>query len=202
MPGSSWELFWRNYYEMDFKNGFRLLLKAAKNGNLTDLKDYLKNHPKCFVQNLLSSSCHVEKPIVIAAINGHLDVIEYILAKCNDECVLEQVGDVEFDGETIEGAPALWCAAAAGHLKIVRALVELGANVNSTTKSQSTPLGAACVEGHLEIVCYLVSAGADIEIANAYGDTCLIMACYRNRYEIVDFLLQQKADVNRKNMKG
>jgi len=188
---------------MDFKNGFRLLLKAAKNGNLTRLKKYLTNHTKCFVRNLLLSSCHVEKPIVIAARNGHLKVIEYILAKCNDKSgVLEQIGNVEFDGEIVRGVTALWCAAAAGHLNIVRGLVELGAKVNSTTKLQSTPIRAACYDGHLDIVCYLVSAGADIEIANVFGHTCLMVACYKKRYEIVDFLLQQKADVNRKSMKG
>ena len=31
-------------------------------------------------------------------------------------------GSVTFDGETIEGAPPLWCAAAAGHLEIVKLL--------------------------------------------------------------------------------
>jgi len=187
---------------MEFEKGFFLLLRAAKNGNLTVLKTYLRYHPKCFIQNLLSSSSHDDPPIVIAARNGHMNVIEYILAKCNDESVLEQVGDVQFDGKTIQGAPALWCAAAAGHLNIVRALVELGAKVNCCTKSQSTPLRAACYDGHLDIVSYLVSVGADLEIANAYGHTCLMVACYKNRYEIVDFLIQQKADINRKDMKG
>jgi ankyrin repeat protein len=67
---------------------------------------------------------------------------------------------VVFDGETIEGVPPLWCAAAAGHLNIVNLLVKNGANVNSTTKTNSTPLRAACFDGHLDIVQYLVKAGA------------------------------------------
>ena len=69
-------------------------------------------------------------------------------------------GSVTFDGETIEGAPPLWCAAAAGHLEIVKLLTERGANVNSTTKTNSTPLRAACFDGHFEIVQYLVQHGA------------------------------------------
>jgi len=69
-------------------------------------------------------------------------------------------GSVTFDGETIEGAPPLWCAAAAGHLDIVRLLTQRGANVNSTTKTNSTPLRAACFDGHFEIVQYLVQNGA------------------------------------------
>jgi ankyrin repeat protein len=67
---------------------------------------------------------------------------------------------VVFDGETIEGAPPLWCAAAAGHLPVVRLLVYSGASVNSTTRTNSTPLRAACFDGHFEIVKFLVERGA------------------------------------------
>lgn len=65
-----------------------------------------------------------------------------------------------FDGETIEGAPPLWCAAAAGHLPLVKLLVRAGANVNSTTRTHSTPLRAACFDGHYDIVKFLVDNGA------------------------------------------
>jgi len=67
-----------------------------------------------------------------------------------------------FDGETIEGAPPLWCAAAAGHLNIVKLLIREDAVVNSTTKTNSTPLRAACFDGHYEIVKYLVEHGAGV----------------------------------------
>lgn len=67
---------------------------------------------------------------------------------------------VMFDGETIEGAPPLWCAAAAGHLPLVKLLVSRGARVNSTTRTNSTPLRAACFDGHYDIVKYLVNNGA------------------------------------------
>ena len=50
----------------------------------------------------------------------------------------------------------------AGHLEIVRLLVKSGANVNSTTKTNSTPLRAACFDGHFEIVKYLVEHNAGI----------------------------------------
>lgn len=67
---------------------------------------------------------------------------------------------VIFDGETIEGAPPLWCAAAAGHLALVQLLVARGAKVNSTTRTNSTPLRAACFDGHYDIVKFLVNKGA------------------------------------------
>lgn len=71
-----------------------------------------------------------------------------------------------FEGETIEGAPPLWCAAAAGHLALVKLLVKRGAKVNSITKTNSTPLRAACFDGHYDIVKFLVQHGAGEKRSN------------------------------------
>lgn len=52
----------------------------------------------------------------------------------------------------LAGAPVLWAAAAAGHLDIVRYLIEEGgADINQTTLSNSSPLRGACYDGHFEI---------------------------------------------------
>ncbi|CAG9822730.1 unnamed protein product [Phaedon cochleariae] len=139
-------------------------------------------------------------PLVIACRNGHYDVAEYLIEKCHAD--LELPGSVMFDGETIEGAPPLWCAAAAGHLDIVKLLVAHGAKVNTTTRTNSTPLRAACFDGHLDIVKYLVQHGADIEVANRHGHTCLMIACYKGHIRIARYLLGLTASVNRKSVKG
>ena len=81
-------------------------------------------------------------------------------------------------------------------------MIENRAQVNSTTKTKSTPLRAACYDGHLEIVQYLVDNGADVEIANRHGHTCLMIACYKGHFNIAQYLVQRKADVNRKSVKG
>lgn len=110
-------------------------------------------------------------------------MVEYLIQKCGVE--IEQTGSVTFDGETIEGAPPLWCAAAAGHMDIVRLLINNGANVNKTTRTNSTPLRAACFDGHSEITQFLVEQGADIELCNRHGHTCLMIACYKGHEAIV-----------------
>lgn len=125
---------------------------------------------------------------------------EYLIEKCGAD--IEQPGSVVFDGEKIEGAPPLWCAAAAGHFELVKMLVARGAKVNSTTKTSSTPLRAACFDGHYNIVKFLIQNGADIEVANRHGHTCLMIACYRGHIKIAKFLLSCKADINRKSVKG
>jgi len=182
---------------MEFKN---VVFNAARDGKLRRLKVFLDHRPREEVTRLVSAKTNGATPLVLSCRNGHHDVVEYLVDKC---CAsVEQPGSVTFDGETIEGAPPLWCAAAAGHLDIVKLLVKSGANVNSTTKTNSTPLRAACFDGHYEIVKYLVEHNADIEVANRHGHTCLMIACYKGHFKIAKYLIEIGADVNRKSVKG
>ena len=126
------------------------------------LQVFLEHRPREEIEQLVSAKTNGATPLVLSCRNGHREVVEYLLERCNAD--VEQPGSVTFDGETIEGAPPLWCAAAAGHTNIVRLLTERGANVNSTTKTNSTPLRAACFDGHFDIVKYLVEKGAGMSI--------------------------------------
>jgi len=182
---------------MEFRN---VVFNAARDGKLRRLKVFLDHRPRHEVHQLVSARTNGATPLVLSCRNGHKDVVEYLVERCNAD--VEQPGSVTFDGETIEGAPPLWCAAAAGHTQIVKLLVERGASVNSVTKTNSTPLRAACFDGHYEIVKYLVEHGADIEVANRHGHTCLMIACYKGHLKIAKYLIDAKADVNRKSVKG
>ena len=102
-----------------------------------------------------------EKLVFVITLKSRFQVLSKHL-ELNYKILYYFSGSVTFDGETIEGAPPLWCAAAAGHTQIVKLLVERGASVNSVTKTNSTPLRAACFDGHYEIVKYLVEHGAGI----------------------------------------
>jgi len=182
---------------MEFKN---VVFNAARDGKLRRLKVFLDHRPKEEVCKLVAAKTNGATPLVLSCRNGHQEVVEYLVDRCSAS--VEQAGSVTFDGETIEGAPPLWCAAAAGHLDIVKLLVKSGANVNSTTKTNSTPLRAACFDGHFEIVKYLVEHNADIEVANRHGHTCLMIACYKGHFKIAKYLIDIGADVNRKSVKG
>ncbi|XP_043204880.1 protein fem-1 homolog C-like isoform X1 [Amphibalanus amphitrite] len=182
---------------MEFIN---VVFNAARDGKLRRLKVFLDRRPKDEVKLLVSTRTNGATPLVMACRNGHRDVAEYLLDRCAADP--EQVGSVIFDGETIEGAPPLWCAAAAGHCSVVQLLVERGVNVNATTRTHSTPLRAACFDGHHDIAQYLVEHGANIEIANRHGHTCLMISCYKGHLKITEFLVSRGARVNRRSVKG
>ena len=118
----------------------------------------------------------------------------FFLSNLNDYLLVYFSGTVKFDGYSIEGATALWCAAGAGHFNIVKLLVEYGANVNHPTITNSTPLRAACFDGRLDIVKYLIEHNADFTIANKYKNTCLMISCYKGHTDVVRYLLEKGAD--------
>ena len=131
----------------------------AREGDLRRLKLCLDHRPREEVSRLVSAKTYGATPLVMSCMNGHQEVVEYLVDKC---CAsLEQPGSVTFNGETTD-APPLWCAVIAGHLDIVKLLVKSGANVNTKTKTKITPLLAACFSGHHEIVKYLVEHNAGI----------------------------------------
>lgn len=176
------------------------VFNAAREGKLPRIKEYFRLFSKEEVSWLLSQTVENTTPLIMACRHGHVEIVNYFIEQCKAD--VEQVGSVTFDGETIDGAPPLWCAAAAGHFLTVQTLIKHGAKVNHTTFSNSTPLRAACFDGHFEIVKYLVHHGADIELANRHGHTCLMISCYKGHYKIAEYLLQLGADVNRKSIRG
>ncbi|KAL3982887.1 Ankyrin repeats (3 copies) family protein [Acanthocheilonema viteae] len=177
-----------------------IIFNSARDGNLRRLRIFLEDRSHEWLHHCLSSQKYQTPPLVIAARNGHFDVVKYLLEKGADVSI---TGTVTFDGEIIPGAPVLWAAAAAGHLDIVQYLVEeAGADINQTTHSNSSPLRGACYDGHYHIVQYLVKKGADIELANRHGHTPLMIAAFKMRVDIVRFLLNHGADPCRVSMKG
>ncbi|XP_051154335.1 protein fem-1 homolog B-like [Leptopilina boulardi] len=133
-------------------------------------------------------------PLIVASRYGNDRVVKMLIDKFKPD--LEEEGTVKFDGFAIEGASALWCAAGAGHLGVVKTLVKAGADVNHPTKTNSTPLRAACFNGRLDIVKYLTDHQANIHMANKYNNTCLMIAAYKGHLDVVSFLLENGADPN------
>ncbi|KAL5509660.1 hypothetical protein EMCRGX_G005062 [Ephydatia muelleri] len=68
-----------------------------------------------------------------------------------------------------DGCSPLNAASYNGHLDVVTALLEAGANINQATKNGWSPLNVASWKGHLDVVNTLLEAGANINQANNVG---------------------------------
>lgn len=186
----------------DGKQFRSVIYNAAASGNVRRIRVFTlnKKKDKIWIDNCLNTDENNRFPLVIAARNGNAEVVDFLLELGADPSVR---GVVEFDNDNIQGTPPLWAASAAGHLNIVKLLVEKGkANVNQATNTQSTPLRGACYDGHLDIVRYLLDNGADPHIPNRHGHTCLMIAAYRNKTEVVKLLLTTGIDVNDTTERG
>lgn len=69
----------------------------------------------------------------------------------------------------------LHLAAEMGHIRAVRLLISLGANVNAQFSSGQTPLMSACMGGHVDVVTELLKHGADVTL-KMEGHTALHIA--------------------------
>ena len=91
----------------------------------------------------------------------------------------------------------LHVAACHGHTKIVKLLLDKGANVDLLEKEGCTPLMFACQFGYVGVVKLLLNANADMSVYhNKYGNTALMMASEHGHSLVVTMLLQAGADAN------
>ena len=95
-----------------------------------------------------------------------------------------------------ERGDQLLAATRKGDVASVKRLLDEGANVNSRTRYDSTPLFFACDRGNLEMVKLLIERGADLNVKdNFYNATALTWAMSKKHDEIVALLVEKGVDV-------
>lgn len=103
------------------------------------------------------------------------------------------VGTKDDDGQT----PVCWAASVRSNTRVLKALVDCGADVAHRDCLGRTALMVACCHGHLSDAKALIELGSPIEQMTTEEETALTFAVVWNHSRVVRLLLRAGADPNR-----
>lgn len=163
--------------------------------------------------------------LMYAAFNGSLDAVKYLLAngadpllsydcfnvvmcicKCNNvsnetdllDCLklLEDFDGIDINATDRSGYSALMYACSNGRLKIVKYLIDHGADIElKDNQNGETALFFAVRFEHVNIVKYLLSHGANRDAVDKNGETVHRIAITKNMVDILDVLNMDSNEV-------
>lgn len=125
----------------------------------------LLSHHEYMDGNMLN----IDEQFVLAVIKGDMDAFERLL---------NQVTQIDL---VLKDSTALGWAAHNGHIKMVKALIKKGANVNSPDSFGNTPLHWALFNYHHQVAEILIAHGANQLTQNKNGLTPKQFASIRQR---------------------
>ncbi|XP_048247082.1 uncharacterized protein LOC124125011 isoform X2 [Haliotis rufescens] len=131
--------------------------------------------------------------LMMAAYQGHRDVVEFLVSKGADLTLVEKGGDT-----------ILHAACRGGDINIVKCVLSKDdVDVNCTDKSGMTPSMSAARWGYTEVVKLLFRRGSNLQMVDDEGDTVLHYACRGGHDDIAEYVLHcNTALINVKNRSG
>lgn len=127
--------------------------------------------------------------LMVAAFNGHEVILKMILSA--ERTALEAQ-----DGN---GRTALIWASSEGHERVVKILLNMGADINAEDHRYRTALKGASMNGHEKVVKLLLIEGADVNGQYDNSGSALTLASEMGHEKVVKMLLDKGANVNAQN---
>lgn len=133
--------------------------------NFFNIVEYFLRDLKIYYFMDLSDS-HYNTPLILAAVNGHLSIVEILLEYGAD-----------LNAKNRQGSTALELSCRKGYFEISKVLISRYSFLqpDGSRRHESTgvgmaeyPLHIACYEGAYEVVELLLSKGAEIDVLNRY----------------------------------
>ncbi len=164
--------------------GETALMRIARTGNVEAAKLLLRHGAKVDAREKWGG----QTALIWAAAQNHPQMIRLLASKGADvnarsavrEWPRRMTAEERPKDMNRGGMSALHFAAREGHVESVKALLEVGAEIDFTDPDGSTPLIVALMNGHWDTAKLLVEAGADVNHWDWWGQTPLYMAVDMN----------------------
>jgi ankyrin repeat protein len=172
------------------------LLAAAKRGDNAKATTLLVSGANIEAE----SDSEEETPLMIAAFEGKIEMVKFLLSKG------AKIDAVNFNGNTevgiLAGTTYLLDEVAIEGLNMIKFLISEGAKINTKDDSGATPLILACWAGNDRIVRFLLASGANISDKDNADMGPLHWAALRNHPSTVKILLDKGAKCCEKDKDG
>ncbi|XP_041758916.2 histone-lysine N-methyltransferase EHMT2 isoform X1 [Coregonus clupeaformis] len=207
-------------YQADSQNRRCALHVAAQRGLLEVCYMLVQAGAKLDVQDQ-----SMRTPLLEAIVNNHVEVTRYLvqsgacvyhteedgytglhhaakLGSLDIVTLLLETGQVDINAQDSGGwTPIIW-AAEHKHIKVIRALLNRGADVTLKDKEMNACLHWASFAGCVGIAEMVLNAGCPLSSVNMHGDTPLHIASREGFLECVTLFLSRGADIDIMNREG
>jgi ankyrin repeat protein len=151
------------------------IYEAAAAGDLSRMQVLIDEEP----ERVHAIGIDGFQPLGLACFFGHLEIVDLLVTLG---------AQIDSPSRNQLHATPLQSATAAGHINIVRMLLEHGADPNVSEAGGFTPLQTASASGNTDLVRLLMEHGASLDAQADNGKTALQMAQENGHSEIVELL--------------
>ncbi|KAG6789581.1 hypothetical protein POTOM_005686 [Populus tomentosa] len=159
------------------------LLEAARYDDIEDIASLASSGVSLDSKDSLGRTA-----LHMAAANGHLDIVEYLISQG------VYFGSMDMDHKGLEHVCLFFFLSVPGldpdckcFGKTYQILVtSIEQDLNSANKEKNTALHWACLNGHIEVVKKLILAGSSLGFLNSHERTPMDEAVTREKMDVID----------------